>query len=263
MTAVEIDIAPMHDPRAAKFLPVNKLRIHARAQRPIDQRRIERMASEWNWDLAEAVTVTAAPDGMYEVTEGQNRTEALRLIDPGASILCVVLPPQSDASQAGTALSIHRGRRALSALDSYALRITSEDPVALAIRDLMESREIEVSSNDGPRRTKAVSALMAIATAGRGRTTLEDGIDLLGRTLDVILHAWPTDPHAGRDDRFPSDILKAVAEVLARGYDDKAVAKKLRAKRGPEYWLGLTGGASRRESIVTNLIASLGLPPQG
>ena len=259
MSAESLPLAkPLQDPRVAMYLKVSQLCIDADTQRPLDHRRIEAMAADWDWRRAEALTVSANGDGTFDVIEGQNRTEALRLIDPECLVLCVVVATGGDPDKAATALGIGKGRRPLTALHQYQLRLVSGDRTARAIQDLVTSKGLRVQQHDGPRATRAVNAMFAIVEGGRGRTTIDDGIGLLDRVFDVVLAAWPTDPHAGRDDRFPADILKAIAEVLVTGYEDKAIVKHLHAKRrGPEYWLGLTNGTSRRQAIVSNLIAAM------
>lgn len=259
MTAEVLPVnKPMSDPRMAEYLPVSVLRIDSQTQRAVDETRVNRMAQEWDWNKAEAITVVANGDGTYFVVEGQNRVEALRILDPNALVLCAVIPISNNEEKAATALGIAKGRRAMSAVDQYALRINAGDPTAVEIAWLLHDKNLRIAKHDAPRTTKAAAAMFQIVESGRGRTTIEDGVALLGRVLDVVLAAWPTDPHAGRDDRFPSLILVAVAEILALGYSDRDVVKSLKAKRrGPEYWLGLTGGRSRREAMVSNLIAAL------
>lgn len=248
----------MIDPRRPMLLSVEQLRVDSQTQRAVDPARVEKMSDEWDWTLAETPTVSSNGDGTYDVIEGQNRTLAARHRDAKAQLWCMVLDPQDRPVKAETALRIAKGRRPLSSVEKYYLRINSNDPVALLIADVLDANRLRISKQAAPRTSSAAAAMFGIVQGGRGLHTVEEGADMLARVLQVILRAWPQDPHTGRDDRFQSDILRAVAEVLAIGHGDADVAKKLKMqRRGPEYWLGLTGGTSRRQSIVNNLVAAL------
>lgn len=254
--ALEEEPQGMDDPRSARRMSVAALHISP-SQRPVNETRVARIAADWDWKKAEAVTVAERPfePGHYDVIEGQNRVMALRGIDPNATIMCIILPSMTSPEQAGTALAIGEGRRPVSALEKFRLRCTKGDQYANAARDVLIAHGLFLDTSHAPRHTKAASAIMNIVQGG-GKQSVEEGTERLSQVFDVILKAWPNDPTA-RDDRFTADILSAVAIVL-REFEDKKVAKLLK-RRGfsPVDLLSLSGTVSKRERIVRMLRVEL------
>lgn len=254
--AVEEESAVMDDPRSVRRMSVAALHISP-SQRPVNETRVARIAADWDWKKAEAITVAERPyePGHYDVIEGQNRVMALRSIDPGATILCVVLPSMNGPEQAGTALAIGEGRRPVSALEKFRLRCTKGDPYANAARDVLTMYGVFLDKGKAPRHTQSASAVMGIVQ-GRGRLSPDEGAERLAQVLDIIFTSWPNDP-SGTDDRLTADILTAVSVVLAE-YDEKKVAKVLK-KRGftPTDLLSLSGSVSKRERIIRTLRVEL------
>lgn len=255
MSAEPVNInEPMRDPRAARYIPVSILRINPSAQRPVDMDRVARIAANWDYAKAEAVTVVINQDGTIDVVEGQNRVLALKSVDPSATILCVILLGSlTNAEQAGVALSIGKGRRAISALDAHKMAITNGDEVHVAVHALLSEKGIRVSKTATPRSTQAISAILSIAKSGHGRGDLDENLDMLERVLNVITAAWPMDPASGRDERFTGDIIRVVADVLEMGHQDKDVAKSLK-KENAESWLKVGKGGSRRFLMRKQLV---------
>ena len=66
--------------------------------------RVARIAADWDWKKAEAITVARVDARQLRRDRGLNRVMALRSIDPRATILCVACRPERD--QAGTALAM-------------------------------------------------------------------------------------------------------------------------------------------------------------
>lgn len=251
-------VGPFSDPRAFRLLSVSALRISS-SQRPVNPTRVARMAAKWKWEKAEAITVSARPNepGIYDVIEGQNRTMALRQIDPDAMVLCVVLQPMTRPEQAGTALGIGEGRSPLTAIERFYLRYTKGDAHVLAAQDVLTKHSIKVDNAQTARHTRAASAVMTIVQ-GTGRTSPDDGAEALDDVLDTLLKAWPHDP-TGRDDRLTADIIGAVGVVLGKGYDKKDVVKALKRKSNhPGELAKLSGSVSKRDRIVRHLLIEVG-----
>ncbi len=257
-TAENIATLPTRDPRVVRLLSVGALKIK-KSQRPVDEDRALRISMEWDWNKAEAITVCErdGEPGVYDVVEGQNRTLALQLIDPAALIWCVVLEPMGAPQQARTALSIDAGRKRISAIDKWAMRLTEGDPFVVAAAGVLRERSISISKTYGARQTKAAASIDSIVR-GRGAQTPEYGAHLLSSTLDVIFDAWPSDPH-GIDERMTGEIISAVATIMAEGHPRGRVVKALSGKRrNPEGWLSPNGGGeSRRKRIETTLRAEV------
>jgi hypothetical protein len=219
MTVSTIDefTSEFSDPRRCVLIPVSKLIVDRIVQRGLRSDKIERLANEWDWNVAEVITVVDLGNGKFRVTEGQHRAEAIRIRNPLASVWCVVVlddEPTNPVREAEIAYDIQSTHKPHSAYDRWDLNVK---------RGLQHELEAEaVIAQHGLRlgTSPSISTIIAVAAVSgiirdRKRSP-EVGAELLDNTLWTVTHAWPEHDQTSGQSRFNANLLKAIAEIYAR-----------------------------------------------
>lgn len=203
------------DPREFAWIPAHALVIDERVQREMDPERVARIRNEFTWSLFEAITVSRTPHkNRYNVDEGQHRTAAARGLDPNVLLPCMVLPRMTDPDRAEVALAITRARRNHTAYEQWRLKVVGGHAHEVKATKAMDAR--------GVRLGKAPSSMTigAVATVNRivhgGQHTPDYGAELLGRTIDVLMSAFPTYDHDSNVNRWNRDLLLSVGDIVHR-----------------------------------------------
>lgn len=206
------------DPREFRWIPAHALIVDERVQRELDPERVARIRNEFTWRLFEALTVSATRHkNAFNVEEGQHRTAALKGLDPNALVPCMVLPKMDDAERAEVALAITRARRFHTAYEQWRLKVVGGHEHEVLATAAMEARGVRVGKAPSAMTIGAVATVVRITHGGQH--TPEYGAELLGRTIDVLMAAFPTYDHDSNANRWNRDLLLSVAEVLRRNPD--------------------------------------------
>lgn len=248
---------PRDDPREFARIAVSRLVIDERKQREIDPEKIAKIANEWDWSRVEALTVCPRPDGFYDVVEGQHRTAGGRIYG-GADLElpCMVLIPETtDKQQSQIALDIVQSRRGHSAYEQWRLRYNAGQPHEIYATTILEKYGLRVG------KSPSVKTIGAVATVRRiihgGQFTPEYGAELLDRTLNVLISAFPTHDHESNTGRWDRFIMLAVSQAVIRWPDVELdrLAQSLRTRPATQ-WTNLSKGVkpSPEMAILNGLV---------
>lgn len=188
-------------------IPVASLTIDKRYQRPLDERRVKKIAKDFNPRLLGSLEVAERKGGKWAVFDGQHRLAALKVLaEPAAP--CRTHTGLSAQEEAELFVALQVERRNINHLDRFNARVFSGDKVARHINRLVEAAGFRIGyqAAGGSRAIRAVSTLE--------RLYEKDGPDGLAGSLDS-LHVWNGDPKV-----TDGQLLEGVA-ILRRGYLDR------------------------------------------
>lgn len=182
-------------PRKARLtlqdVPVGALLKSPGNLNPLNERRAESLAANWNQDLCEALTVSER-DGRLFVVEGWHRVAAAR-VRGLRTLPARVLSGLSPADEARLFDQINTNRVKPSIGTRFWSRVEYGDQVATGVVETCHELGITVlppssgSASKHPRKTKAYKALLDAGAVSMLQ---------LKHTLDTLITAWPADSHA-------------------------------------------------------------------
>ena len=179
-------------------VPTKNLKIDPRYQRQADQRRIERMATQWDDALAGVLEVSLR-DGHLFVMDGQHRLLAARL--HGVRMLRVLIHSDLDTkAEAERFAKLNTGRVRPNRLALFRARLVAEEPLALRIMACIRSHGLLLV--DGSRDVGIRSIGVVEAIGGYD-------ISLLDTTFNVIHAAWEDE-----EGSLAGEILGGVASFI-------------------------------------------------
>lgn len=144
-------------------LPKGELRIDRSYQRPINQRRVYRIANNWNWVACGVLVVSMRAQG-YFVVDGQHRLEAAKLVNHVTDLPCIAFElAQIDEARGFLALNLEHQQPTM--LERWGALLLAHDKAALAADGLMRrfDRSIGESSHH-PRRIACIGLIHTLAT---------------------------------------------------------------------------------------------------
>lgn len=207
----------VHDqPGRLVMLPKTKLAVDMTYQRTAsaDDLKVKRIAAEWSW-VAFGALIVALRDGRHFVVDGQHRYLAALKRSDVTNLPCVVFDSKSSTEEAEGFLRANRNRKPMSAIQSFKAMVVSGDNVAIAVRDMLDERGLEVAETRRNGSTfSAPGVLMKIA--GRDLKTAKLSLSL---TADICL-----------PDNIHSSILRGLAHLHPR-MDDPGIGDARFAKR--------------------------------
>lgn len=138
----------MHKPEL-KQLPVSTLQVDPRIQRPLDRRRVVKIATELNRDALGVITVSRRLNGEHIVIDGQHRTEAVRTAGyGGGNIQCRIFTGLTLAEEAEMFRLLNNTAKP-QYLDTFRVRVIEGDPTAVASADILDRHGWKVGGNSG------------------------------------------------------------------------------------------------------------------
>jgi len=150
------------------------------------------MAKKWSWTACGALTIIKRLDGTYWIDDGQGRKLAADMRKDIPTLPCMVFISQSSKpiEEAASFLEINSKRSILKTLDRFKARIASEDPLALAIRDMVEASGYHLAYGKD---RKTVGCVGALSQAMKTRS-------------HVARRVWDLCVDLHRGDRISEDI---------------------------------------------------------
>lgn len=213
-------------------------------QRPTDEKRAGRIASEFDPDKFGVIAVWKRGE-RYVVIDGMHRVTALRLMGwNGQRIPCSVFDGIS--KQQAAALFIGRNEsKAIRYIDRFLVRLVEKDPTACAINAIAMNAGYVIDRTNRDGVINAAKALEDVYV-GRGQKIPGENPEALRDTLHVVTEAWgrTTDAVNGR-------VVSAVGAVLLRYGDDidrDRLAKKLAAIPGKDALSARAAGYRERHA---------------
>lgn len=221
-----------------KWIPVKNLSVvWAAAQRELNQRRVDKMAADFDPDLFDELVVTLPNgDGIYHVVDGQHRKMMMhQLFGENEQVPCRVVNAKDPARAAIIFEKINTGRKSPSPLERFKVRVTAGSEVETEISRLVEWLGYKIEGSRQPGTIGCAATLVAVHKAY--------GHEVLKNTLTTIRTTWPDDVGATE-----APIIEGFAKVIAR-HGGHMNWQRIRERTGNAYTPGrLIGhGKSDRE----------------
>lgn len=251
----------MHEPDVFP-LAVSTLIVDPRVQRPLDKRRVTKIAQALNFDALGVITVSRRDNSDHAIIDGQHRVEALREAGHGSSsVTCRVFKGLTLPEEAGMFRLLNNTAKP-QYIDQFRVRVIEGDENAATLARMITRHGWQIAMQTGGGTFAAVAALeriynlddiaaeKAIVTVTRawghdqnasdGR--IVEGIGLVHvryrdavETDDLIdrLSKFPGGPGAllgrarGLRDLIGSTVPRAVAEITVELYNARRRTKAL------------------------------------
>lgn len=197
-----------------KTVSIDELTIDRRVQRyeGIDQRRVDKIARNFNPLALGTVTVSQRANGQLILLDGANRTAGARQAGYTGFINAEVITGLHIEQEAELFLLLNETRTP-SAVSKFLVRVVMREPEAVEMDNIIQSHGWKVAAGSS-KTNGAVSAVTAFERVYRnGGGTVSEGVhpDLLDRTFEILTAAWEHD--AASVNGF---LLLAVAQLLGR-----------------------------------------------
>jgi hypothetical protein len=233
------------DPRYVGLVRVGDVLVDQRVQRTISAAKVEMMAAQWDWSLAEVPTLTRRDDGSVVVTEGQHRILALQQRDPDTMIWCL-LPTDVEglSDEAATALGIAKGRRAHNKVQEWKMRVTAGDAHEIAAEQVLKGMNLQVTEGGGNNVIQAAGTVMRIIHGTPSKPlSANAGAHLLQQVLTVCSVIPEEGGKSGR--RYDSMIVRAVANIVGHnpGINLTRLAEKMQSRTSLQ-WMAFRRNAT-------------------
>lgn len=220
-------------------LSVSTFVIDPRVQRPLDRRRVGKIAAELNMDALGTLTISERDNGDYVVIDGQHRTEALKEAGQGAfRVSCRVFSGLTLQDEAAMFRLLNNTAKP-QYLDQFRVRVIEGDPDAVRVNSIAKRHgwRIEQSGHSG-----CMASVQAFE-----RVYLMDEV-AAEKTLSTVTRAWGHDSSSA-DGR----VLEGIGLVYVRYNDSVAVDELIdRLARFP----GGAGGLIGRGRGLRDLVGS-------
>lgn len=251
----------MHQPDVYE-LAVSTLIVDPRIQRPLDKRRVTKIATSLNFDALGVITVSRRANGDNVILDGQHRAEALREAGHGSDAVTCRVFKGLDLPEEAAMFRLLNNTAKPQYIDQFRVRVIECDPNAVDIARIITRHGWKIDMQSGGNTFAAVAALeriyslddiaaeKAIVTVTRawgheqnasdGR--IVEGIGLVHvryqdavETDDLIdrLAKFPGGPGAllgrarGLKDLVGSTVPRAVAEITVEIYNARRRTKAL------------------------------------
>lgn len=174
---------------AAEWVPLKKLTIDERIQRPLNKVWVEREAERFNPDAFGTLIVSRRRDGRYVVIDGQHRSALYEHMGYVDQLLpCTVLTGLSFEQEARLFNVLNVQRRTVQYIDRFRNDVNAKEPVALAVRDICKEFNLTIGRGTQDRNIQAAAALVSVYQGnqrGSGRNPIA-----LRRALMTLKAAW-------------------------------------------------------------------------
>lgn len=229
----------------SRYIALEDLKPHPLAQRRLDMRHAERIASDFDPALFGELTVAITKRGAQWIIDGQHRHYgALTFLngDGKQQVACRVVEVEDDAEAARLFLGLNT-HKAVQALDKFKVRVIAKDSIALGVVTVLDRYGLCMSITRGEGTVQAVEACETLFCRDHGAL-------LLDRVIRVLNRTWGRDP-----DAFNGQLIRGLGLLLARyngSVDDEELVRKLAKKSGP---LSILGRARDLKNAIGGSIA--------
>jgi hypothetical protein len=187
-----------------KRVSVESLYVDERYQRPVDERRVGRMAKQFDERLVGTLEVSQRNGaGSYAVFDGQHRLEAAKLADIGA-VPCIVHKGLTPEEEADLFVTLQRQRKNITPLERFRARVFTGDEDAMLIEEIVNACGFELASysrSSSHNTLRAVTAVERIYRRGN-----------LPETLMLLRDLWEG------DEKSTDGALLEGLSILEEGY---------------------------------------------
>lgn len=154
--------------RPGRFMRIDKASLnidHDYQRDSVRENRVLKVASEWSWVRLGTLSVAERPDGTFWVFDGQHRKLAADKRSDISLLPCMVFKTVGSDEEAKHFLGVNCSRSSVTWLDKFKALVAQNDPVALLVRDLVESTGHVVQKALAKKSVRCVGILMRAMAA--------------------------------------------------------------------------------------------------
>ena len=190
-----------------KIVSVNitELRFDKRVNREVDERRVARMAANFNPDAIGVIDVWEREDGRYVVVDGQHRVVLMKEVGWGDQSLPAVIHRDMTLAEAAALFIDVNTYRPMSHTQKFMKRVTAGDQQARAVNGLVKEQGWSVDVQCADKHITATSALEAVYVGKGMKGAATTNAEVLHNTLETIRRAW-----AGSKDSLQGSVIQGV-----------------------------------------------------
>ena len=185
------------------WLPVANLRVDHTYQRPLDHKRVKRMAKDPDLDAFGTLIISERADGSFWCIDGQHRIALFHELGWGDQTAPCIILTGLEIPQEARIFTLANSGSNPNALAKFRAQLVEGDPKAVDINRTVRKCGLTVASGNAPGYIQAVAALKTVHDRAGGL--------VLERVLRHIVNAWGNDA-----TNFQADILLALALIERR-----------------------------------------------
>ena len=148
-------------PGQMEMIDKNNLEIDYTYQRDGNEAKINTLARDWSW-LACGVITVAQRGGNLFVVDGQHRVLAARKRSDIGMLPCIVFRSQGVKEEASGFLVAQTMRKPVSATEKFRALVAIGDPVAVAVKEMVEASGRTVEKWAGPSTVNCAGAMLQL-----------------------------------------------------------------------------------------------------
>lgn len=183
------------------LVPVNKLVIDGRYQRPLSESRVKKMVANFNERLLGTIEVSARPDGTFANFDGQHRGELAERMGI-THLRANIHYGLSSEDEATLFVSTQQSRKNVSPAETFKANVFSGDAESITINKIIEGTGFCALDAPG---SDNIRAVVTVISAYR-----KHGADNLRGTLNLIRELWH-----GEKKALDASFISAVSEFYA------------------------------------------------
>lgn len=170
-------------------LPIQALGVDERYQRPLDEKRCERVQKAFMSGAVKALSVAKRDDGTYWIYDGQHTKNILSSMGHSEAH-CIVVPSSGWREEARWFLLMNSsGVAKANVRDRHIAELAAEDAIALEAQAILSQHGISMTKGGAqPRTTSAIGAIKQYLKSDKKR--LIEAMGMIKRLWADESHAW-------------------------------------------------------------------------
>lgn len=148
--------------KPGKFMRISKRELHIDhdyQRKRVKHFRVNRIASRFSWRSFLTLGVAQRPDGTYWVFDGQHRKLAADKLSDIDLLPCMVFPVAERTGESKAFLDVNADRGAVGAFDRFDSLLIQNDPVAHAVKQMVEADGYKIAAGNAQFTVQCVGAL--------------------------------------------------------------------------------------------------------
>lgn len=200
-------------------VPLDKLIVDGRYQRPVEEKRVARITDEYDAKLFGTLELSQRANGTFAVIDGQHRYEAAKRLNV-KRVPALVHKGLNAKQEADLFARTNMGRKPLTPIQRFRAQVFSGDPRAVELQGIITEAGFKVDYTESATELGAIRSIVALENA---YTT--HGAEHVRLTLTTIADLWFGERTA--TDQF---IIRGMSQFLAVYADrfDETHREKLR-----------------------------------
>lgn len=140
---------PLGSKPALRWLRLDEMFVDRAYQRSLEagqsQTLVRKIATYWDWNLCQPLTVARRPNGAMMIVDGQHRHAAAQLRGDIETLPCVVSNYENTGDEAAAFVAMNQQRRPLTAIDLFQAALAAGDANAREVEALLKDAGLTVA----------------------------------------------------------------------------------------------------------------------